>query len=405
MKKIMRWTLIILFTLCLIVWSTAGVLLTRDNDRVSDEPLPTLLELPTLTPSATWTNSPTPTATASLTPSLTPSATFTSIPSATATLTDRVLDIVSSSGEINVVASPTALPPGTILLPAPPQPIEPLPDATLQPPPYEGWYSFESDHPLVSYSSPWIARQIREASRGQYHRTDEASSLVSFPFEGEGLRVRYVAARNMGMFELIVDGEKLDTIDAYHVDLAFPGTQVYVLKPGRHLLQIRSAGAKNASSEGFAVGFDAVQIFKGSASTLILTPEPLTGFLIPTSQSVANIELVGVPATAEPTAAVERDINIELIIAYDENGNNAVDPAEGVREIPVRVVDRATNRVITESLTDATGYTTLQLQTSTSVRLVVPYFGRVWDVPLGRNSDTAQYTLLLAPGNQPGLIP
>jgi hypothetical protein len=401
----MRWLLIILSSLCLIVWSVAGILLLRNGSGSSDEPLPTLIELPTLTPSATWTSSPTPTATASLTPSLTPSATLTPIPSATATLVNRVLDIVSSNVGIGAATSLTALPPGTILRSAPPLPIEPLPDATLQPPPYEGWYSFESDHPLVSYSSPWIARQIRRASRGQYHRTEDSTSMVSFPFEGEGLRIRYVAARNMGMFDLIVDGEKLDTIDAYYADLTFLGTQVYAFKPGRHLLQIRSSGAKNASSEGFAVGFDAVQIYKGNAATLILTLEPATGFLMPTPQPVAKIDLVAAPVTTEPIDSVEQAINIQLIIAYDENGNNAVDPAEGVREIPVRVVDRTTNRVLTESSTDETGYTSLSLLSATAVRLVVPYFGRVWEVPLGRGSEEAQFTLLLAPGNQPGLIP
>jgi hypothetical protein len=229
--------------------------------------------------------------------------------------------------------------------------------------------------------------------------------MVSFPFEGEGLRIRYVAARNMGMFELMVDGEMIDTIDAYNADLTFPGTQVYTLKPDYHVLQIRSAGAKNASSEGFAVGFDAVQIYKGNATTLILTPEPLGEFLMPTPQPVAKIDLVAAPPTAASTEIMEREIGIQLIIAYDENGNKAVDPAEGVRDIPVRVMDRTTNRVITESFTDTTGYTALSLQTATSVRLVVPYFGRVWEIPVGHGSEDAQYTLLLAPGNQPGLIP
>ena len=413
----MRWILIVLLSLCLLVWSAAAFLLLgpggTGNSGEPSEPLPTLLEFPTLTPSttwtATWTQSPTPTVTLSSTATLTPTATVSPFPSVTPTLTTRVLDI-AAIGDFRAAATSTALPAGTVLLPAPPPLVDPLPDATLQPPPYEGWYSFESDHPLVTYSSPWMPRQVREASRGQYHRTEDYTSTMSFPFEGEGLRIRYVAARNMGMFDLFVDGQKLDTIDAYHPELSFPGTQVYVLSRGPHLLQLRSAGTKNPASEGFTVGFDAVQVYRGSASTLIQTPAPV--LLMPTSQPVVDIRLVSVPATTAPMEAIEHDVTVRLLIAYDENGNKAVDPAEGVREIPVRVVDGVTNRVLAESFTDLTGYTTITLRTTgstRSVRVVVPYFSRVWDIPVGRGRNTGgndtQLTLLLSPGNQPGLIP
>ena len=126
----------------------------------------------------------------------------------------------------------TPFPQGTILLSAPPQPLEPLPDATDEPPPYTGWYSFESDHPLVRYSPPWQARQVLGASRGQYHRTEQVMGSMSFAFEGEGLRIRYVAAQNMGMFDVIVDDVLIDRVDAYNPERVFPGTGVYTLSKG-----------------------------------------------------------------------------------------------------------------------------------------------------------------------------
>jgi hypothetical protein len=173
----------------------------------------------TLTPSYT----PTPTITA--TPSHTATATATPTATITPTLATRVLVISAIMPDVYVPPSLTPFPPGTNLLPAPPQPDEPLPDATHEPPPYEGWYSFESDHPLVQYSSPWQPRQVMQASQGQYHRSENTSSMVTFHFEGEGLRIRYVAARNMGMFDIIVDGVLLDTIDAYATELSYPGTR------------------------------------------------------------------------------------------------------------------------------------------------------------------------------------
>ena len=47
----------------------------------------------------------------------------------------------------------------------------------------------------------------------------------------------------------------------------------------------------------------------------------------------------------------------------------------------------------------------LQVVTSAQARAVVPYFGRVWEIPRGRGGGQVAFTLLLQPGNQPGLIP
>ena len=130
--------------------------------------------------------------------------------------------------------------------------------------------------------------------------------------------------------------------------------------------------------------------------------------------------LTGVP----PTAAIARassasvrsieELVIEgegiapfrpVVIAYDENGNRAVDPAEGVSGISVRVVEVGTNRVIAQAFTDSSGFAQLQVVTSAQSRVVVPYFGKVWQLPNSRRGGNVRFTLLLTPGNQPGLIP
>src|SRR5690606_21840400 len=136
----------------------------------------------------------------------------------------------------------------------------------------EGWYSFESDNPNVLYSTPWEPRLHAAASRGQYHRSENVQSYATFAFEGEGLRIRYVAARNMGIFEVVVDGAVIDTVDAYAPELAFPGTRVYFIGRGAHTLQLRSAQRKNNASEGYVLALDAVQVYRGSANTLIIPP-------------------------------------------------------------------------------------------------------------------------------------
>ncbi|MBZ0275485.1 MAG: hypothetical protein K8I60_05045, partial [Anaerolineae bacterium] len=151
----MRRVLVFLAVLCLVTWGTVAFLLVQ-RFQADNEPLPTLMVLPSVTPSRTPTH--TPTATATFTPTATPTATATFTPTPTPTLATRVLDIQAVMPGVYVPPSLTPFPPGTILLPAPPNPIEPLPDATDEPPPYTGWTSFESDNPAVQYSTPWERR-------------------------------------------------------------------------------------------------------------------------------------------------------------------------------------------------------------------------------------------------------
>jgi hypothetical protein len=301
----------------------------------------------------------------------------------------------------------TPFPLGTILLPTPPNPVEPLPDATHTAPPFFGWYSFESDYPTIRYSPPWTPRLSQFASRGQYHRTEGAYDTATFMFEGEGLRVRYVAAQNMGMFEIFVDGVLLDTIDAYADELRFPVTDVYYVGSGVHRLELRGIGQKNNVSEGYVIGLDTIQVFRGDAHTLILPPSVITNTPTPEPQPAARIELVGAPPTLQPTGTPipPRVLTAEVVIAYDENGNRTVDPAEGVAGISVRVVEVNTNRVIASGFTDERGYVSFEVVTDAPAQIVVPYFGKTWTVQRGGNTAAPAYTLLLTPGNQPGLIP
>jgi hypothetical protein len=407
--------------LTLIPWVVALLLLRIPGRGAALRALPTLLVLPSLTPSHTpnptdtLTHTPSPTSTPTAT--ATPTANASALPTLTPTLATRVVEINAVMPGVYVPPAPTPFPAGTILLPAPPLPIEPLPDATNEPPPYFGWTSFESDHPLVQYSTPWQARQVAAASRGQYHRLENVTSTATFPFEGEGLRIRYVAARNMGLFDVVVDGVVIDTVDAYATELHFLGTHVYYVESGplgtrAHTLTIRSAQRKNAASEGYVIGLDAIQVFRGTANTLIIPPPAESATPSPVPQPAAGVELVAAPPTRPATATPipAQSLTVGVVIAYDENGNRAVDPAEGVSGISVRAVEVGTNRVIAQAFTDAQGYTQLQLVSAVEARVVVPYFGMVWEVPRSRSGGSrgqakASFTLLLEPGNQPGLIP
>lgn len=402
-----RMLLPVLAALCLTAWSAAFFLL-RTQTSADDTVIPTLMVLPSVMPTITPSPTVPPTLTPTVTSTVTNAPTDTPQPTPFPTLSARVLEFLVVMPGVVMPPQPTDLPYGLTVLYEPPQPVEPLPDATDTAPPFVGWYAFESDYPTVDYTPAWTARLAQFASRGQYHRTEGAYDTASFTFEGAALRVRYVAAQNMGVFEVVVDGVVLETIDAYADELAFPTTDVYFVGEGTHRLEIRAVGRKNSASEGYVVGLDAIHVWRGDANTLIVPPPLVTSTLTPYPQPAARIELVGAPPTVQPTGTPvpPRVINAEVVIAYDENGNRTVDPAEGVAGISVRVVEVNTNRIIASGFTDERGYVSFEIVTDAPAQIVVPYFGETWQLQRGGNSTTAPaFTLLLTPGNQPGLIP
>jgi hypothetical protein len=202
MSRFQRTTLLLLALLCLPVWAALLYIILTLNTPEKLTILPTLAILtttePTRTPSLTASPTPTGMPTFLVPPTLIPTEVL-------PTLATQVLEIYAIMPGVFVPPTATPYPADVTVIPAPPNPYEPLPDATRLPPPYFGWTSFESDHPNVIYATRWERRLHPNASRGQYHRTGDVYSSVSFAFEGEGLRIRYVAARNMGLFHVVVE--------------------------------------------------------------------------------------------------------------------------------------------------------------------------------------------------------
>ena len=232
------------------------------------------------------------------------------------------------------------------------------------------------------------------------------TAVLIFPLRGRAAGALRGGTEH-GHLRDLVDGVVIDSIDAYADELTFIGTGVYFVGRGSHLLEIHATGRKNDLSEGYVVGLDAVQVFHGDANTLIIPPQAMTNSPTPQVQDAVRIELVGAPSTVQPTwtPVPPRVITAAVVIAYDENGNRTVDPAEGVAGISVRVVETNTNRVIASGYTDARGYVEFHLVTDATARIVVPYFGETWELQRANTNNAPAYTLLLTPGNQPGLIP
>jgi len=349
-----------------------------------DAPLVDSTPTETATLTATLPVTLAPTATPTLTPTASPSPTASPTPTVTPTLAVRVLEV-------------TAVMPGVVLDTASASEAEALP--------LDEWVRLESDHPNLDYvSGEWIDMWSWSAGQNEYRYSVDPDAAVRLDFEGEGVRVCYVAFWNGGMWEIVVDGQVVGTVDSYSAEAHFTCTDTFPVAAGAHTLLVRNTPQRNAASSDTMLALDAVLTYRAHPSVVAqveaVTPSP-------EPQPARRVELIQGPPTIPPTAtpAPPANLTVAVLIAYDENANHSVDPAEGVRGIPVRLVDVATNRALAQAFTDASGYARLQLQTNAQVSLVVPYFGQSWDVSRRWGSGDSTFTLLLPAGNQPGLIP
>lgn len=367
---------------------------------------------PEITVSPTVTFTLTPSSTATLNPSPTATSTITASPTATATLATRVAVSTLIMPDVSLPASPTSRPENLQILAEAPEPIEPLSNATLLPFPYTDftdWVAFESDHPAMHYiEGNWTPIGSLGASQGQYHFTEDTNAKVSFTFTGEAVRVRYVSFTNGGVWNVLLDGMIVDVIDSYAPVGTFTGTQVFTVGAEEHILELQNTGNANAASSGHMLAFDAVQVYRPDTLTLIVPGGVLpTNTSTPTLIPASDIELIAAPPSPQPTATdiPIQIVSVSIVIGYDENANGVIDVSEGVRGISVRLVEEATNNVLAHAFSDEQGFVQLEAATNSTLQLVVPYFGQSWTVQ-PRTSGVAQtFTLLLSPGNQPGLIP
>jgi hypothetical protein len=368
-------------TLCLVFLLVALTACSGDDDAPHVESTPT--ETATLT--ATLPVTAAPTATPTLTPTASPTPTTSPTPTITPTLAVRVLEI-------------TAVMPGVVL--------DDVPEFTPDALPLDEWVRLESDHPSLDYvSGEWVPMWSWSAGQNEYRYSVDPDAAVRLVFEGEGVRVCYVAFWNGGIWEVVVDGRVVGTVDSCSAEAHFTCTDTFPVAPGAHTLLVRNTGQHNPVSSDTMLALDAVLTYHSSPSAVITPAASFTPS--PQPQPARRVELIQGPPAIQPTAtpAPPANITVAVLIAYDENANRSVDPAEGVRGIPVRLVDVATNRALAQAFTDDSGYARIQTQTNAQVSLVVPYFGQSWDVSRRWGSSDSTFTLLLPAGNQPGLIP
>lgn len=358
-----------------------------------------------LTPIPTETETPTPTVTLTPSDTPTPSPTLaTLVVQVTAVQPDAVLNIIGAPIK---PATPTPLP--TVVVPSPAATFPVLPTGDVKP--MIGWQRYSVDHPAIRRDGKWemYTSTYRSASR-RYLYTDSDGAKLTLRFLGAAVRLRYARLFSYGVFEVRLDGQVVTTVDGYLPKSVkngdFVTTEVFGLAHGWHTLEILRLDRRNPDSQGGFIAIDGIDVYGDDIEpTAIPSQTPVTPTATASPAPIFRVQVLIAPPTIQPTVtpAPIQVIGVNLTITYDQNGNKAVEPGEGIRGIPVQLIAADNNRIVASGVTDAQGYVRLEATGTVPLRLLVPYFNRFWDIP--QRTNNTRITLIIPPANRPALIP
>lgn len=301
----------------------------------------------------------------------------------------------------------TTVPPPIIIDPLPTFNLYPIsqpipPPATPRPSDQYGWQRAESVA-LVQVTGTWTLRHERDVSAGAYHITGNAGAILRLPFEGDGVRVGYLAHQRGGVFEVIVDGVSHMTINS-----ASDGSDLYAyqleplfFEPGYHVLDIVAHVPGDGSQ---LVAIDYVDIFNGPP--LPEMPERPAPIIDTVNQRIvlADVRLVATPEVELAATPIPQTVlTVEVVVGYDLNTNGQIEPTEGVRDLSIRVVDARDNTLLASARTDISGFVRVPVMASGDVVALIPLLGQARVIR--RGAGTTTWTVRLDPANVPGLIP
>lgn len=374
---------------------------------------PSLTSSPTLTASASPTDMTSPTPSASATPSptsITPAVTPTITPTATAsstptvTVTPQIVTQVITVPPVVIVLTqpaPATPPPLPTAPPEPTQPPVPTPASRGQPAPAPseapyGWRRTQSED-LIRVTGNWAVRRDARADAGAYSDSASGGAALSFPFEGDGLRIRYQVHPQGGVFEVVLDGESLGVVHTISQETGYRTAGPWFINGGYHLLELRAIETQSGVS---VVGVDYIDVYQGP-------PRPNSDE-DRAERPVVAFELIDGPATVPPTATPQPAsvLDVEVVVAYDRNASGAVDLDEGVQGVSISAVDPANNTALQTAITDERGSARLRLLAESDVVVTIPQLGRERNLrPRPGTTVSETWVVLLPAGSQPSLLP
>ena len=195
------------------------------------EPTPT----PTPTPTISETPTPTPTPTISESAPATPSASQNNSSVSVRSSSSSAVSVTKSS--INPIA------------------IEASGRALKRVPSARGDLTWNKSREITTKNKSWKTKKNRKASGGRYISSSTNRAKLTIFTSGDAFTLRFMTGKNMGKFQINVDGKKLAEINTKSVLTKSKAKSWIGIGPGKHKIEIIPI-----LDPGQSVGIDAYQI-------------------------------------------------------------------------------------------------------------------------------------------------
>src|SRR5690606_41523168 len=117
----------------------------------------------------------------------------------------------------------------------------------------------------------WIDMWSWSAGQNEYRYSVDLDAAVRLDFEGEGVRVCYVAFWNGGRWEVVIDGQVVGTVDSYSAEAPLTFLDTFPVAAGAHTLLVHNTPQLNATNSYTILPIDAVLTYR--ANQFIVTSD------------------------------------------------------------------------------------------------------------------------------------
>ncbi|MGG1516116.1 alpha-L-fucosidase [Paenibacillus oryzisoli] len=120
------------------------------------------------------------------------------------------------------------------------------------------WKQTDDRSPLITYTGNWADQSNSNYFKSTDRNSGETGASAEYTFTGTGIRLITKKNSNLGIFDIYIDGTKVETYDSYAASADFDVTayETTSLTNTAHTIKMVVTGTKNPSSSGYNVNLD-----------------------------------------------------------------------------------------------------------------------------------------------------
>jgi hypothetical protein len=208
-------------------------------------PVPTFLNGDVSVVEPTPTPTPTPTISETPTPTPTPTISESTLATPSASQNNSSVSVNSSSSSAVTVTKSSINP---IAIEASGRALKRVPSA-------RGDLTWNKSREITTKNKSWKTKKNRKASGGRYISSSTNRAKLTISTSGDAFTLRFMTGKNMGKFQINVDGKKLAEINTKSLLTKSKAKSWIGIGPGKHKIEIIPI-----LDPGQSVGIDAYQI-------------------------------------------------------------------------------------------------------------------------------------------------